>query len=82
MKLPVLKRMPIASISRRIRGIPSEVVLDSGDGMPTRCAVSRDNRPILKALVGSGPQRMSGDRGTNPGKNLRWKLIADSRPVR
>ncbi len=41
--IPVLKRVTIASISRIIRGIPTEVVLDKGDGMPTRCAVSLDN---------------------------------------
>lgn len=41
--IPVLKRVTIASISRRIRGIPTEVVLDENDGMPTRCAVSLDN---------------------------------------
>lgn len=41
--IPVLKRVTIASISRTIRGIPTEVVLDEEDGMPTRCAVSLDN---------------------------------------
>lgn len=41
--IPVLKRVAIASISRTIRGIPTEVVLDEDDGMPTRCAVSLDN---------------------------------------
>ncbi len=41
--IPVMKRVTIASISRRIRDIPTEVVLDEADGMPTRCAVSLDN---------------------------------------
>ncbi len=41
--IPVLKRVTIASISRTIRGIPTEVVLDEDDGMPVRCAVSLDN---------------------------------------
>ncbi|MGH8898163.1 MAG: type II toxin-antitoxin system PemK/MazF family toxin [Egibacteraceae bacterium] len=41
--IPVLKRVTIATISRRIRGIPTEVVLDEEDGMPARCAVSLDN---------------------------------------
>ncbi len=40
--IPVLKRVSVASISRHIRGIPTEVVLDPSDGMPTRCAVSLD----------------------------------------
>lgn len=41
--IPVLKRVTIASISRTIRGIPTEVVLDEDDGMPVQCAVSLDN---------------------------------------
>lgn len=41
--IPVLKRVTIASISRTIRRIPTEVLLDEDDGMPTRCAVSLDN---------------------------------------
>lgn len=41
--IPVLKRVTVASISRRVRGIPTEVVLDEHDGMPGECAVSLDN---------------------------------------
>lgn len=41
--IPVLKRVTIASISRTIRNIPTEVVLDEDDGMLTTCAVSLDN---------------------------------------
>jgi mRNA interferase MazF len=39
----VLKRVSIASITRVIRDIPTEVVLDVDDGMPTRCVVTLDN---------------------------------------
>jgi mRNA interferase MazF len=62
--IPVLKRVTIASISRRIRGIPTEVVIDEDDGMPTRCAVSLDNLgDAWKAMLTSqlttlGPDRM------------------------
>lgn len=62
--IPVLKRVTIASISRRIRGIPTEVILDDQDGMPTRCAVSLDNlgeawRAMLTEHVTTlNPQRM------------------------
>jgi mRNA interferase MazF len=62
--IPVLKRVTIASISRRIRGIPTEVILDEDDGMPTRCAVSLDNlgdawKAMLTAHVTTlGPHRM------------------------
>jgi mRNA interferase MazF len=41
--IPVLKRVTIASITRTIRGIPTEVLLDEDDGMPVRCVVSLDN---------------------------------------
>ncbi len=41
--IPVLKRVTVASITRRLRDLPTEVVLDRDDGMPTRCAVSLDN---------------------------------------
>ena len=41
--IPVLKRVTVASISRRIRGIPTEVELDAEDGMPGPCVVSLDN---------------------------------------
>ena len=50
--IPVLKRVTIASISRTVRGIPTEVVLDEHDGMPTTCAVSLDNvNDVWKALL-------------------------------
>ena len=41
--IPVLKRVTIATITRRVREIPTEVVLDEADEMPTRCVVSTDN---------------------------------------
>jgi mRNA interferase MazF len=41
--IPMLKRVTVASVSRTVRGIPTEVVLDEDDGMPGRCAVSLDN---------------------------------------
>lgn len=41
--IPVLKRVTVASISRTIRGIPTEVTLGEEDGLPDLCAVSLDN---------------------------------------
>lgn len=41
--IDVLKRVTIASITRVIREIPTEVVLGVDDGMQTRCAVTLDN---------------------------------------
>jgi mRNA interferase MazF len=62
--IPVLKRVTIASITRTIRGIPTEVVLDEGDGMPARCVVSLDNlgdawkAMLTEHLTTLGPDRM------------------------
>jgi mRNA interferase MazF len=41
--IPVLKRVTVAAITRRVRDIPTEVILDTDDGVSTRCAVSLDN---------------------------------------
>jgi mRNA interferase MazF len=50
--IPVLKRVTVASITRRIRRIPTEVLLDDADGMPGPCAVSLDNLgEVWKALL-------------------------------
>ena len=50
--VPVLKRVTVASVSRRVRGIPTEVVLDVDDGMPGPCAVSLDNvADVWKVLL-------------------------------
>lgn len=64
--IPVLKRVTIASISRSVRNIPSEVVLDREDGMPTRCAVSLDNlgeawKALLVDHVTTLPERRMGE---------------------
>ena len=41
--IPVLKRVTIASITRKARGIPTEVPLNGDDGMPAECVVTLDN---------------------------------------
>ena len=42
----------VAPITRTIRKIPVEVVLDQSDGMPTRCVVNLDDITTLpKALI-------------------------------
>jgi mRNA interferase MazF len=62
--IPVLKRVTIASISRTIRNIPTEVILDEDDGMPKRCAVSLDNlgdawkAMLTERVTTLGPSRM------------------------
>jgi mRNA interferase MazF len=49
-----LGEVTVAPITSTIREIPSEVVLDSEDGMPRRCAVNLDHlQTIPKGKVGS-----------------------------
>jgi mRNA interferase MazF len=63
--IPVLKRVTVASISRTVRGIPTEVNLDEDDGMPARCAISLDNlndvwqAMLTKRLTTLSPGRMA-----------------------
>jgi mRNA interferase MazF len=41
--IPVLRTVVVAMLTRTIRGIPTEVVLETADGVPERSAVSLDN---------------------------------------
>lgn len=45
--IPVLRSVLVAPATRRIRGIPTEVVLDQDDGMPEECALSLDNVTVV-----------------------------------
>lgn len=40
--VPVLRTVTVAPLSRRVRGIPTEVELDEGDGVPAHCAIKLD----------------------------------------
>lgn len=41
--LPMLHYATVAPLTRTIRGIDSEVVLEPEDGVPSRCAITLDN---------------------------------------
>ena len=50
--IPMLHNLLAAPITRTVRGIPTEMVLGIGDGMPTDCAASFDNlRVVPKAYL-------------------------------
>lgn len=62
--IPVLTWVIVAPVTRTIRGIPTEVALDTDDGLPVPCVAAFDNlQPIRKTflteLVGSVRQRRS-----------------------
>jgi mRNA interferase MazF len=45
--VPVLNALLAVPATRTIRQIPTEVVLDTGDGMPEECALSLDNVTLV-----------------------------------
>jgi mRNA interferase MazF len=49
--VPVLHRVVAAPLTRTVRGIRSEVPLDSQDGLDEECAVSLDNVTVLPKAV-------------------------------
>lgn len=62
--IPVLDNIVVATVSKHIWGVSSEVLLGPEDGMPRECAVGLDNlRTVPKALLTEeitvlGPARM------------------------
>ncbi len=63
--VPVLNRVLAVPATTTIRGIPTEVTLDSSDGMPRPCVLAADNvarlRPALCAerITTLSPERMA-----------------------
>lgn len=50
--IPVLNRLVVAPLTRTVRGIPTEIPLGPGDGLPTECAASFDSlQPISRQLL-------------------------------
>jgi mRNA interferase MazF len=50
--IPGLDNVVVATVSSRIRGLGSEVLLGPEDGMPRECAISLDNlRTVPKTLL-------------------------------
>lgn len=61
--IPVMRKVTVAFLTRRIRGIPTEVRLGLEDGMPADCVVNLDNvRHIPRALLDEHVASLSGPR--------------------
>lgn len=61
--IPAMRRIIIAYLTTRIRGIPIEVRLDPIDGLPRDCVVNLDNlRTVPRALLGDPITHLSGPR--------------------
>ena len=58
--IAVLHAVLVASATRTVRGIPTEVLLGPDDGMPEACALSFDNlTTVPKALLTERITRLS-----------------------
>ena len=63
--IPHLNQLTAAPVTRVIRAIPTEVHLDTDDGMPVECAVSVDNVVSVRTaflterITHLGPARMA-----------------------
>jgi mRNA interferase MazF len=49
--IPVLNQVLAVPATRTIRGIPTEVGLDSSDGMPAPCALALDNLTVIRVAL-------------------------------
>lgn len=58
--IPVLNALLSVPATRTVRAIPTEVVLDTDDGMPATCALSLDNMTLVpKSLFRTRITRLS-----------------------
>ncbi len=49
--IPRLPRVLAAPVTRRARGIPTEIYLDRSDGMPFECVVNLDNVAVIQTSL-------------------------------
>jgi mRNA interferase MazF len=68
----------VAPVTRTIRNIPVEVILDQSDGMPARCVVNLDDIPTLpKALVKQRITALSTEKIQQVDQAIRFALDLD-----
>ena len=52
--IPYLGEVTVAPLTTTVRDIPSEVVLEPGDGVPKRCAINCDHiQTVSQSKIGS-----------------------------
>ena len=70
-----LSTVTVAPITSTIRGVPSEVILDTGDGMKGRCAVNLHNAvTVSQARLGRRVSNLSAARMQEVCAALRFSL--------
>jgi len=61
--IPVLHQVLAVPATRTVREIPTEVVVDRGDGMPVACCLTLDNLTVIRpALCVERITRLSAER--------------------
>jgi mRNA interferase MazF len=72
---PARTRVTVVEVSRTIRGIPSEVVLGSRDGLPQRCAANADNiATVPKSYLEQRLANLTAERMQSLDEALRFSL--------
>jgi mRNA interferase MazF len=73
--VPLLRSLTVATITTRLRGVPTEVVLDERDGVAARSVVSFDNiRTISKDMLISRVTKLSDARLDEACEALRYAV--------
>jgi mRNA interferase MazF len=81
--IPVLNQVLVAPLTRTIRGLPTEVRLGQGDGLPTECVASFDNvGPVARALLGEPIASLAGKRMHEVCRAMAIATGCDWRPSR
>jgi mRNA interferase MazF len=76
--IPVLREITVAPITSTIRGIPSEVILGTDDGMPQPCAANLDHlQTVPKHKIGRLIASLSSDKLRQIGPALSFALGLD-----
>ena len=76
--MPHLSKVTIAPITSTVRGVPSEVVLEEGEGMKQTCAVNLHNvATVARGRLGHLVARLSDDRMREVCSALRFALGCD-----
>ena len=75
----VLNSITVAPITSTIRGIPTEVVLTAGDGMPNTCAANFDNlQTVPKSNIGDRITTLSARRMREAAEAISFALGLDA----
>jgi mRNA interferase MazF len=76
--IPLLNRVLVVPATRTVRSIPTEVLLDDRDGMPSPCALTLDNLTVVpRAALGPRITRLAGPRMAQVCAALRVAVACD-----